>query len=88
MAGHYTLTTDQLATALNITPDEAYLLIRLGETRGHVKKVGTAMPKPGKRGKGPNLYRIDIAFPDHIMSLWRDAVDAGRLEIFGEEKTE
>lgn len=84
---HYTMTKDQLATALDLTPEEAYTLLRFGESRGFVKQVGT-MPAPrGKKGRGPTLYRVDKEFPHHMYQLWSAAEQAGRLEAYGEDPT-
>lgn len=65
----YAVTTDQFATALGIDADSAYLLLRLGESIGSVKKTGS-VPTPGKRGKGPNLYRVDGDFLVKVNGFW------------------
>jgi hypothetical protein len=70
----YAVTKDQLASVLGIEPDAAYALICLGESIGLVSKAGSVQI-PGKKGKGPNLYRVQGDFILKLNVIWNKSLN-------------
>lgn len=63
------MTAEMLGEALRIDKDHAYGLIRFGEERGWVGKLGN-MPAKNKRGRGATIYRIPRDLGARIKALW------------------
>lgn len=64
-----------LAAMLNVTEDEAYNLIRFGESRGLVRKLKTDASGSKYKGRGPAVYEIDDDFGEQIAILWQQGKD-------------
>jgi hypothetical protein len=66
------MTAEDLGAALRIDKGHAYGLIRFGEERGWITKIGTK-PSGTGRGRGATIYKIPKNLGNMIQELWAKA---------------